>query len=327
MKPYELKKAIQQNGVAPIYIFLGEEDYLRDQALEIIHAAIGSFYSDVLFGDETNASEILSYVQEVPMFSSHRLVIVKWAEKLSVREGETLVRYFLAPSNSTTLVIAASKLDGRLKWVKTAKNLAVLIDCEPLYENHLSGWIRSEAASLGIQLSPEAVVLLKDLGEQGLYGIRQELDKLASYVSPPRQIGPQDVEAVCGCEASVSVFDLAGAISRKNHGLALSIVAKNLEVGEAPLRILGALIWQYRRLYGAKEGLVRGRSRGELAKLLGIPPFRQQDFFVLVGRFSVLHFPEAFRLFRETDWALKGGAAGKPRRILDSLIFSLCNSP
>ena len=346
MKPHELKMAIQRNGVAPLYVVLGEEDYLRDQALEMIRAAGGSlgsssslsfqnggeseggntFCCDVLFGDETDAGEILSHVQEVPMFSSHRVVVVKWAEKLSAREGEALIPYFLAPSESTTLVIAASKLDGRLKWVQTVKNRAVPIDCGALYESHRPGWIRNEAASLGIRLSPDAVLVLKDLGGQGLYGIRQELDKLAAYVPSQRMVGPQDVEAVCGSEASASVFDLAGAIGQKNYGLALSILAKNLEAGEAPLRILGALIWQYRRLWKAKDGLAQGRNRGELAKGLGMPPYRQQEFFVLVDRFSPSHFPEAFRLFGETDWALKGGAAGKPARVLDSLIFALCKS-
>ncbi len=346
MKPHELKMAIQRNGVAPLYVIIGEEDYLRDQALEMIRAAGGSlgsssslsfqnggeseggntFCCDVLFGDETDAAEILSHAQEVPMFSSHRVVVVKWAEKLSAREGEALIPYFLTPSESTTLVIAASKLDGRLKWVQTVKNRAVLIDCGALYEGHRPGWIRNEAASLGIRLSPDAVLVLKDLGGQGLYGIRQELDKLASYVPSQRMVGPQDVEAVCGGEASASVFDLAGAIGQKNYGLALSILAKNLEAGEAPLRILGALIWQYRRLWKAKDGLAQGRNRGELAKGLGMPPYRQQEFFVLVDRFSPSHFPEAFRLFGETDWALKGGAAGKPARVLDSLVFALCKS-
>ena len=130
-----------------------------------------------------------------------------------------------------------------------------------------------------------------------------------------------------GKEPGASVFDLAGAIGSGACGWALQIVAKNLDAGEAPLRILGALTWQVRRLWKAKSLLSEGSQQSQVARLLGIPPFRAAEFFRQVHQWSDGQFSKAWEMFWESDSALKGGSASAPRRVLDGLVLSLCEMP
>ena len=340
IKPAELGPSLQQKK--RLFLVLGEEDCLRDQAIETIrtHGASRSkdasagdgrnddddFSCDILYGDETNAQEILARVQEVPFFSTHQVVLLKWADKLSAKEGEALLPYFSAPSDSTTMIVSAGKLDGRVKWVQALKKQAVVVNCAPLYDNQRLGWIRQEAARLGIRLDAEASGLLKELAGEGLSVVRRELEKLALYVSTKGPVTAHDVVAVQGAEPGASVFDLSGAIIQGRVSQALLILEKTLESGEAPLRILGALLWQYRRLWKAKDGLSRRVNETAVAKSLGITPFRQGEFFAMVKRVPLAHFPEAFQAFSATDRALKGAAAGSPHRIMHALIMDLCRS-
>ena len=186
IRPGELGPSLQKQR---LFLVLGEEDCLRDQAIETIraHGALRSkgasagdvrsngddFSCDVLYGDETNAQEILARAQEVPFFSTHQVVLLKWADKLPTKEGEALVPYFAAPSDSTTMIVSAGKLDGRLKWVQALKKQAVVVNCAPLYENQRLGWVRQEAARVGIGLDAEAAGLLKELAGEGLYVVRR----------------------------------------------------------------------------------------------------------------------------------------------------------
>ena len=339
IKPAELGPALKKTR---LFLVLGEEDCLRDQAIETIrtHRASrsrdenagdvgsdpGDFSCDVLYGDETNAQEILARVQEVPFFSTHQVVLLKWADKLSAKEGEALLPYFSAPSDSTTMIVSAGKLDGRLKWVQALKKQAVVVNCAPLYDNQRLGWVRQEAGRLGIRLDAEAAALLKELAGDGLSVVRRELEKLALYVSTKATVSAHDVVAVQGAEPGASVFDLSGAIIQGRVSQALLILEKTLEAGEAPLRVLGALLWQYRRLWRAKDGLSRRVGETAIAKSLGITPFRQGEFFAVVKRAPLAHFPEAFQAFSATDRALKGAAAGSPHRIMHALIMDLCRS-
>ena len=88
MKIHELQSQITRQGLAPLYLVIGEEPYFRDHALTAIHDAVQSssdfgkgdepstenvsaeFTADVVYGDETDASEILGLAAEISFFSS-----------------------------------------------------------------------------------------------------------------------------------------------------------------------------------------------------------------------------------------------------------------
>lgn len=342
MKPQELAHSIQQKGAAPLYLVCGEEDYLRDQAVATIKAAVlgagdqgnegdgglEAFSCDLLYGDECDASEILARAGEASVFAPRRLLMVRATEKLPAREGEALLPYLKDPCDSTTLVFVAAKLDGRLKFSQALSKQAVVVDCAPLYDNQLPTWIKAEAGRSGVRLSEEAVHLLADLAASlrnasggSLYLIRRELEKLAAYVPAGAVAGPGEVEAVRGGEAGASVFDLAAAIGARDYGRVLRILARNLEAGEAPVRILGSLVWQYRQIWKARELMRQGGREGEAARLLRMQPFKVKEF---LGWFPEAHLRESFRLFVETDSRLKGGSASAPALVLESLLLTLC---
>jgi len=89
---------------------------------------------------------------------------------------------------------------------------------------------------------------------------------------------------------------------------------------------LGALLWQYRRMWKAKDSLARGINESKVARSLGLSPYRQAEFFGLVKQFSLPHFSQAWKIFADTDSALKGGVAGSPQRVFHSLVFRLCQT-
>jgi DNA polymerase-3 subunit delta len=329
MKPNELQGTIKKSGVGPLYLIVGEEDCLRDQALAVIkRAALGDatepteFNCDVLYGDESDASDILARAGEAPIFALRRLVLVRAADRLSVRDGDALLPYLNAPCDTTTVVFMAHRLDGRTKFAQVARNRAVIVDCTSLPDSQVPEWIRAEAARLGIRLDEAAVLRLREMAAWGsLSIIQRELEKLAAYVPAERIASVADVEALRGSEAGASVFDLAAAIGSRNRERVLRIATRNVESGEAPLRVLGSLVWQYRQIWKAKELVNRG-GESEAARLLRIPPFKVREF---IRQFPDAHLQRAFRLFLETDSKLKGGAATAPARILDALLLTLCD--
>lgn len=327
MRYQDLAASLKKNGPAPVYVVTGEEDYLRDQALAQIKAAvlgdqeIAGFNYDLFYGGEAAAAEVVACAAEVPAFAPRRLVVYKAADKISARDAEVLLPYLEAPSESTTLVFVAAKLDGRLKLSQALNRRAVMIDCAPLRDAQLAAWIREEALRIGLRLQEEAVSLLTDTAGEALYAVRQELEKLAAYVPSGALAGPREVEMLRGTEPGASVFDLAAAIGAQDRRRALAILARNLEAGEAPLRILGALIWQYRRLWRVKETLRQNGKEFEAARTLRMDHRRVRPF---LAQFSDAHLRTAVQLFLEADSRLKGGSAGSGRRVLEALLLGLC---
>ncbi|TLY15991.1 MAG: hypothetical protein E6K69_05015, partial [Nitrospirae bacterium] len=133
------------------------EDCLRDQAVATIKAAVlggadgEDFNYDVLYGDESDAAEILARATEAPMFGERRLVMVKAADRLPARDRDALLPYLDHPCDSTTLVFVAAKLDRRQRFTKALKERAVTVECSTLTDHHLMDWIRREADRAGVR--------------------------------------------------------------------------------------------------------------------------------------------------------------------------------
>jgi DNA polymerase-3 subunit delta len=329
VKSLELESKIQIHSPAPVYAVIGEEDYLRDHAVGILKRAVlgegqdAGFNYDVFHGDEDAADQVLSCAMEIPVFASRRFVVLKQADKWPARETEKSLPYLSAPHESATLVFAAAKLDRRLKWTQTLMQKAVVVDCDPLQDRQVAAWIGQEAASLGMTMREDAIQALKESGGS-LYALRRELEKLAAYVPAGRAVTVEDVQVLRGTEPGASVFDLTMAIGAGAQGRALTILARNIEAGEAPLRILGALVWQYRRLWKVKGSVQQGVRAAEAGRVLRMDPVKAA---ALLSQFSDSHMTQAFRLFMESDSKLKGGSSGSPKRVLEDLLLRLCRKP
>lgn len=325
VSPAQLSSALKQGPPAPVYLVVGEEDLLRDEAVATLKAALlgegGEFNFDAFYGDEAEGSEILTCASEVPVFAERRVVLVKNAEKLPAREAEKLLAYLGAPVESTALVCVAVKLDGRLKFSQALTRAAVTVDCSPLRDMQLGPWLGRDAQRLGLRLDEKAVDVLKETCGGSLYAARREMEKLASYVAADRPATADDVYQLRGVEPGASVFDLTLAIADGHRGRVLSILARNLEAGEAPLRILGSLAWQYRRIWKVKEQIRDGGREGEAARTLRMDPLKVRAF---LSRFSDEHLQHALRLFLEADGQLKGGSSSQPKMTMERLLLQLC---
>jgi DNA polymerase-3 subunit delta len=326
MNQVQLESALKQQGAGPLYLIVGEEDLLRDAALVAIKRAVlasdaHEFNYDLFYGDEATGTDIRNSVAAVPVFAERRVVVVKAAEKLTARESEVLLDCVNNPVESTTLVFMSPKLDGRLKFTQALTRTAIVVDCSPLRDAQLSLWIVGEAERVGLRLEKEAAQLLQEVCGASLYGVRRELEKLASYVPPGRPVTIDDVHLLRGVDPGASVFDLTLAIGEGHRGRALSILARNLEAGDAPLRILGSLAWQYRRLWKLKESLADGGREAEAARSLRMEPRKVRSF---LDRFSESYLRSALCLFLDTDEKLKGGSGSRPRIVLERLLLKLC---
>jgi DNA polymerase-3 subunit delta len=170
----------------------------------------------------------------------------------------------------------------------------------------------------------QAVQLLKERADGSLYALRRELEKLSAYVPAGRPVLAKDVEMVGGTEPGASVFDLLTAIGARASGRAFTILTRNFEAGEAPLRILGALIWQYRRLWRVKEAMGQSGRPGEAGRALRMDPAQAA---ALLAEFDDAHLTQAFTWFLEADSKLKGGSGASAKRVMEDLLLRLCHRP
>ena len=231
----ELARLLASGKVAPIYLLLGEESFLRDAALVMIHRAVlgeddvgGGFNYDLLYADETDALEVLNRCDTLPVFAPRRLVVIRDAGGLRARETERLLPYLKTPVETTCLVLSGEKVDGRQNFFKTLKAVAVVVDCSPLDSRFLSEWISEQAKTLGLRLEDAACEALHDASAGNLAIIRKELEKLVDYLHPITRVTAADVEAVRGADTGGTVWDVLDGLARKDREASLRALGKSL---------------------------------------------------------------------------------------------------
>ncbi|HEY3197695.1 MAG TPA: DNA polymerase III subunit delta [Nitrospirales bacterium] len=327
----ELIRQLGSGPPAPIYLLLGEETFLREAALVAIRRSVlgdekedNGFNCDLLYGDETDALEVLNRCDTLPAFAARRLVIIRNAGALRPRETERLMPYLKAPVETTCLVLASEKVDGRLKFFQTLKAVAMTVDCFPLDARFMPEWIHEQAKSLGLGLDDAAYEALHYASGGNLAVVRRELEKLVDYLHPNTRVSAADVEAVRGADCGGTVWDFLEALARKDRAASLRTLGQILDAGEPPLRLIGLLAFQWRQVWKTREKLDRRVPEAGLARSLGVPPFRVRGLVEQARGLSNEELSVCFEAFREADFRLKGGERGTERRIMERLVLNLC---
>ncbi|HVZ36121.1 MAG TPA: DNA polymerase III subunit delta, partial [Polyangiaceae bacterium] len=156
----------------------GEERYFRQQVLRAMRDAVlgpggASLNEDQFVAGEVEARTVVAAARTLPMFGPRRLVVVRdlerWEGKGEDEEdgkGEArgvvhkpldqLAEYAAAPSDRTTLLLLADKLDNRRRLVNQARKEGFLVVCAALPRAMLAGWVRDRAKQQGHAISARA---------------------------------------------------------------------------------------------------------------------------------------------------------------------------
>ena len=291
----------------PVYLFASDHPLLVDRAVaEIRDAAVPpamrGWNYDVIEG-KTTASRISATANTLPMMAERRMVLVRDLAALPAEELGKLVEYLDAPSPTTVLVAITSKLDKRMKLYAAANKKGWLHVLEA--PRNPVPWIRDEARARGVKISADAVNRLADAIGNDLSRLALTLDQLALYAGE-RPIGVDDVEDLVADTRERSVFELTDAIGEGRLPQAMTAVSSLCDQRQSAIGVIVMLARHVRQLAMVHAGKARGAGKGELASLVGAPPFIVDKLTQQARRYTPEALAEAEALLTATDRALKG---------------------
>lgn len=338
MTPFEAIAQAERGSLEPVYLLLGEERFLQAKVYEALRKAVIGKHDlglneDHLIAGETDVDRTIAAANTLPMMAPRRLVVVRsierWEPKSEDRTESSLDRiaaYAQNPSPTSVVVLSAAKLDGRRRLVTLAKQRGFIVACEPLARAALPQWAESAAKQRGKKLSPAVADLLVELLGPELSPIDDALERLSLYIGDAVEITE---EAVAECVVQVkpsTVWELVGAVGRRDVGSALSALARVYDPQDRGLRLLGVLAWSIRQLLRFAAATAEGLSATEATKRAGAPPFKANDLARQTRGLSQEDLAGYLETLAAVDLALKGGSRRPPRAVLEAAIVSLCSS-
>jgi len=331
----ELKAALKRGVLGQLYVFYGEETYLREYYLGEIKKALlpdglEAFNLHTIAGKEFSPQLLAQTVDYLPMMSERTMILVTDYDLAGGGEdtrAELISLFSQLPDYCCVVFLydlLPYKMDSRTKLAAALKEHALVVNFQRQEQGDLVDWLarrfRASGKTIGTEDARYLIFLCGDL----MTNLITEVDKISAYSKAPR-ITREDIDAVAVPVVDAVIFSMTDAISRGDFDKAASVLHDLLSAQEHPLMILSMLGKHLRDLYTARLARESGKNLQWLMDQRGIKQWPAEKLMDSSRRFSLNWCRNAMRLCAETDLAMKSYGSNE-RDLLVNLLFTLANS-
>ncbi len=276
-----LKADLKAEQLQNIYIFHGEETYLRTRYLQqvrqlLIPAGFEEFNDHRLNGKGLTVQTLSETVEAMPMMAQHTLVTVEDMDLFKLDEGQRSALIGLMedfPEYCTLIFVydtLAYKRDGKMKKLCAALDAhACVVEFAQQERQQLVNWLRRRFAALDHDIDPTTADHLLFTCGTLMTELVPEIEKIAAYAKHER-ITVGDINAVADPILDARVFDMTNCITAGKYDDAARVLSELLRMQTEPIVILAAVGKELRRLYTARMALDAGKDRLWLKQLWGM---------------------------------------------------------
>lgn len=330
----QLKRQLKENALGSLYLFHGEEAYLRDFYLNelkkrILTPGLEEFNLHTLAGKEVSPRAIAQAVDCLPMMSERTLVQVTDYDlfKASTEHREELTALLADLPDYVCLVFVYDlmeyKPDARTKLAQAIKAHGLTVPFPHQSQGDLADWICRRFRALDHDIDSELAKYLVFLCGDLMNALVGEIAKIGAYAKQKR-ITRQDIDAVAVPRLDAKVFQMTDAVLSRDFDAAARVLGELLSQQEAPIMILSVLGKQLRQLYTARLGLERHKSSQYLVELWKMHPYPAGKLMSAAPHFELDWCRRAVTRAARTDLAMKSTGADSAE-LLTGFLLELAN--
>lgn len=305
-----------------IFLYGADAFRLRKRLKELFIAdELNRLVIDV--GESWDTARFASQAQAIPFLGPSRQIIVVGALRALSSDEALKVLNTIGQIPPTTNIIFAetSAPDKRTKFFKDLVKLAQVEIFEPLWGAAWSRYVQDESRRTDPMLSPAARDALTANLEGDSGQLHQVIVQLGLWAEG-QEITAEDVALFTARRSDSDSFKMLGALSGKQAHSVVRFMLDLWRQNEDPLRVLGAVAYQYRQLLWTKAFLAEGVAPNQLASKLKSPPFVVSRLLSLAKSASWDWLKSIYREIAKIDESIKNGKI-EARAGLEVLVYNL----
>lgn len=301
---------IKNNDYKHVYLFYGEEDYLkkqyRDKLVKAWNPDGDTMNYAVYQGKGISPAEIIDLGETMPFFAERRVILLEDTGFFK-NQCDKLPEYLAELPEYLYLLFVESEVDKRSRMYKAVKNTGRIVEFAVQTEATLMKWV------LGILKREDKKITRADMEffmactGTDMNQISMELEKLLSYTMGNDVITREDIEEVCCVQVQNRIFDMVRAVATKDQKTAMKLYYDLLSQKEPPMRILFLLARQFHNLLQVKELASEGIGQKEIAGKLGLQGFVVRNYMGYAGNYSRETLKQAVDDFLQVEEEVKTG--------------------
>lgn len=309
----QLKQDLLNHTLRSLYIFYGEETYLRDYYLEEMKKQLvgewETFCYRRLNGKGLSLQELSDTIDTFPMGSERTMIVVYDYDLYQAADREILMELLQELPAYCCLIfvydIQAYKADARTKIHQLLQQKGQTVQFAQQAQRDLVRWIGKRFFATGHTIGREEAEYLIFLCGGLMTGLISEIEKISAYAADV-QIKKKDIDAVAEPVLDAVVFQMTDAILRGKSEQALQILSELLRMQQSPIMILSVLGRQLRQLHTARLSIAFGKNATYLMRIWGMQSsYPAQKLMRNAKNFPLDWCRNAIATCAKTDFAMK----------------------
>jgi DNA polymerase III subunit delta len=305
-------------------LITGPNELMAERTIDAVRAAVRSADEDA---DVTELSAVdlgsgaLAEITSPSLFASLRCVVVRTLEELPADTVEPVAGYVAAPASDVALVLhhtGGNKGRGVVDRLRKAGAREVRAEAPKSYE--LPKWVATEVRRHRGRIDEPAAAALVDAVGHDLRALAGAVEQLVAD-SGDAPITVEIVRRFFGGKAEVRGFDVADAALAGKSNEALEQLRWALSAKVPPVLVTSAIAAGLRAL-ARYQGVPRGLTQGDLAREVGVPPWKLRSLAAQSRAWSQRGLATAIQAAARADADVKG-AAGDPFWACERLVISV----
>lgn len=295
-----------------VLLVTGKEEFLGERTVQEVRATVRAHDPESELS-EAGAGELslatLGELSAPSLFSTVRCIIVRALENLPEESVAGLLDYASAPAEDVSLVLVhggGQKGSGTL--TKLRKLAAVTeVKSEVLKTSDYPGFVAAEARRFGAAIDGEATRALVDAVGQDLRSLSAATHQLSNDF-PGERLTVDKVSRYFGGRAEAKSFAVADHAFSGNREKALEELRWALDNGTPAVLVTSAFAGSARGL-ARYHGAPRGMREADLAREVGVPPWKLRTLRDQSRSWSAHGLASAIRAVARADADVKGAAS------------------
>lgn len=327
----KLKKELNNQGPANVYLLYGAEEYLREDFVGVLKKLClpdgdDDFSYKKLNQDNFSVRNFEDAVDALPFLTERTFVEVRSVDinKFNEADANRMSKQISDIPDYCTVVFvqdAGFEPDGRKKLIKAIKKYGKDIEFTQQPQSSIVKWVRKRFAAHEKMISPQNAEYLINYSGSYMQQLIPEIEKVAAYTAGA-EVTIFEIEAVASKSAETAVFELSDKIASKNYDEAAQVMGELLGRKDTePIMLLALIGNQMRNVYAAKIAETERKNRDYIMDVAGV----RYDFLVRklqehAKRFSLERLERTISVCAETDYLMKSSSVEDEELLKDLLV-------
>ena len=317
MNYLDIFEEIKKDKVSGVYLFYGEEEYVKDQALaQVIKSffphGMQEFNLNMIDAANKDINDILNACDTLPFMVSKKLVVVKdfpiTAAKKQSMQVDKLIDYLTRiPSTTCLIFFNRGQIDMRVSMYAAIKKHGKIVEFSHLKPEDTQKWLLGAFRKNSKRMDATSLQYMIHLVGNRIGDLNNEVLKLTSYAQDEDNIKSEDIDAVVVPNHEYSAFQLLDLIGRRDVGGSIALLNKLLVQGENPISLLAMTAKQLRTILLCCCLREEGLSDAQMSKKIAGHPFAVKKNIEQSRYFTTEKIKEGIKICLETDYGIKSG--------------------